>query len=93
MEKDTMMEQALPETEETVAAEETPEQTQVPENETPQVTEETEEDENEETEEVAEQAPVVVERPMWQRVGALIALVLFVALILMYYVNIARGGR
>ena len=91
-----MTEQELPETKETVAAEETPEQTQtLEEKETSQVEEETgeEETEKEESEEVAEQAPVVVERPLWQRVGALIALVLFIALILMYYVNIARGGR
>ena len=91
-----MTEQELPETKETVAAEETPEQTQTLEEKgTSQVEEETgeEETEKEASEEVAEQAPVVVERPLWQRVGALIALVLFIALILMYYVNIARGGR
>ena len=34
-----------------------------------------------------------VPRPVWQVWGARIALVVFIALILMYYVNIARGGR
>ena len=32
-------------------------------------------------------------RPLWQRIGAGICLVLFIALILMYYINIMRGGR
>ena len=31
-------------------------------------------------------------RPLWQRIGAWIALVLFVGLIIMYYINIMRGG-
>ena len=31
-------------------------------------------------------------RPRWQVWGARIALVLFLALIAMYYMNIARGG-
>lgn len=32
-------------------------------------------------------------RPTWQRVGAWIILVLFVAVVAMYYTNIFRGGR
>lgn len=32
-------------------------------------------------------------RPRWQVWGARIALVIFVALIIMYYLNIARGVR
>ena len=32
-------------------------------------------------------------RPFWQVWGARIGLVLFVAVVIMYYINIARGGR
>ena len=32
-------------------------------------------------------------RPLWQRIGAWVCLVFFIALILMYYINIMRGGR
>ena len=32
-------------------------------------------------------------RPTWQRVGAWIILVLFCAVVAMYYVNMFRGGR
>lgn len=32
-------------------------------------------------------------RPTWQRVGAWILLVLFCAVVAMYYVNMFRGGR
>ena len=31
-------------------------------------------------------------RPAWQVWGARIALVVFVVLVIMYYINIARGG-
>ena len=31
-------------------------------------------------------------RPAWQVWGARIALVVFVGLVIMYYINIARGG-
>lgn len=31
-------------------------------------------------------------RPKWQIAGAWIALILFVALLVMYYVNLLRGG-
>ena len=33
-----------------------------------------------------------VPRPKWQVWGARVALVLFIALILMYYINMMRGG-
>ena len=33
-----------------------------------------------------------VPRPAWQVWGARIALVIFVGLVIMYYINIARGG-
>lgn len=74
---------------------------ELPEEEIPE-TEETAESADDVTEAEAEAAeeetapeetPVTVPRPLWQRVGALVALVLFITLILMYYVNIARGGR
>ena len=32
-------------------------------------------------------------RPFWQVWGARIALVLFIIVVIMYYINIARGGR
>lgn len=32
-------------------------------------------------------------RPLWQRIGAWVCLVVFVCLIIMYYINIMRGGR
>ncbi|MBR4863604.1 MAG: hypothetical protein IKU07_03440 [Oscillospiraceae bacterium] len=31
-------------------------------------------------------------RPLWQRIGAWIGLVLFVMVLIMYYINIMRGG-
>ena len=43
------------------------------------------------TEEINE-TPTYVPRPAWQVWGARICLVLFLLLILMYYLNIARGG-
>lgn len=36
---------------------------------------------------------VYVPRPMWQVWLARVALVLFVALIVMYYIHMMRGGR
>lgn len=39
-----------------------------------------------------EETPKYVPRPVWQVWGARIALVLFIALIIMYMINIARGG-
>lgn len=36
--------------------------------------------------------PTYVPRPTWQVWGARICLVLFLLLVLMYYLNIARGG-
>jgi len=39
-----------------------------------------------------EQEDIHVPRPRWQVWGARIALVLFIALIIMSYVNIAQGG-
>lgn len=31
-------------------------------------------------------------RPLWQRIGAWIGLILFVMVLIMYYINIMRGG-
>lgn len=42
--------------------------------------------------EASEQTPYTP-RPLWQRIGAWVCLVIFIALILMYYINIMRGGR
>ena len=42
---------------------------------------------------MAEETPKYVPRPAWQVWLARISLVLFVLLILMYYLHIARGGR
>ena len=39
-----------------------------------------------------EETPKYVPRPAWQVWGARIALVLFILMILMYYLKIARGG-
>lgn len=50
--------------------------------------------ENEELENqqpLEEDQPVYVPRPAWQVWGARIALVLFIIVIIMYYINIARG--
>ena len=41
----------------------------------------------------AEEAPKYVPRPMWQVWLARIGLVLFIALIVMYYIHMFRGGR
>lgn len=40
----------------------------------------------------AEETPAYIPRPKWQVWGARVALVLFIALILMYYINMMRGG-
>lgn len=42
--------------------------------------------------EIQEQEPYTP-RPAWQVWGARIGLVVFIAFIIMYYINIARGGR
>ena len=39
-----------------------------------------------------EETPKYYPRPAWQVWGARVALVLFIALIIMYMINIARGG-
>jgi len=39
-----------------------------------------------------EETPKYVPRPAWQVWGARIALVLFILMILLYYLKIARGG-
>ena len=38
------------------------------------------------------ETPVYIPRPKWQVWGARIALVLFILLIIMYYINVSRGG-
>ena len=40
-----------------------------------------------------EKKPGYQKRPLWQVWGARIVLVLFIALLIRYYVNIMRGGR
>ena len=47
---------------------------------------------NEEELELQEEETLYEPRPRWQVWGARIALVIFLALIAMYYCNIARGG-
>ena len=39
-----------------------------------------------------EDAPKYIPRPAWQVWGARVALVLFIAVIIMYMIKIARGG-
>ena len=39
-----------------------------------------------------EEKPVYVPRPMWQVLMARVCLVLFVALVILYYINMMRGG-
>ena len=39
-----------------------------------------------------EEPPKYIPRPAWQVWGARVALVLFIALIIMYMIKIARGG-
>lgn len=41
---------------------------------------------------VEAEQPVYHPRPRWQVWGARIALVLFILLIIMYYINVSRGG-
>ena len=42
--------------------------------------------------ELEEEQPTYVPRPRWQVWGARILAVIFILLVIMYYVNIARGG-
>ena len=44
-------------------------------------------------EELQEETPKYVPRPAWQVWAARIGLVLFIALIIMYYIHMFRGGR
>lgn len=46
-----------------------------------------------EPEALKEETPKYVPRPMWQVWLARIGLVLFIALIVMYYIHMFRGGR
>ena len=39
-----------------------------------------------------EEKPVYIPRPMWQVWGARVCLVLFVIVVILYYIKIARGG-
>ena len=39
-----------------------------------------------------EEQPVYIPRPMWQVWMARVCLVLFVALVILYYINMMRGG-
>ena len=50
------------------------------------------EQEEELEQQLQQETPKYIPRPAWQVWGARIALVLFIALILMYMLNIARGG-
>ena len=43
--------------------------------------------------ETPEEAPAYIPRPAWQVWLARVCLVLFIAMILMYYINIMRGGK
>ena len=44
------------------------------------------------TQEMSEEEPAYIPRPAWQVWAARLALVLFVGIVIMYYINIARGG-
>ena len=46
----------------------------------------------EETEETQQDKPHYVPRPMWQVWGARIGLVIFILGLILYYLNILRGG-
>ena len=50
----------------------------IPEEELPQIQE--------------EEKPVYIPRPKWQVWGARVCLVLFVIVVILYYIKIARGG-
>ena len=39
-----------------------------------------------------QEKPAYIPRPRWQVWGARIGLVLFIILIILYYINISRGG-
>ena len=56
-----------------------------------ELTEETQVPEQPPVELVEEPAPYVP-RPMWQRILAWIGVVVFVLVIIMYYINMMRGG-
>lgn len=45
-----------------------------------------------ENQEQIQEAPVYVPRPRWQVWGARVALVVFVIVLILYYINIGRGG-
>lgn len=40
-----------------------------------------------------QEEPRYVQRPWWQVWGARIALVVFVVLLILYYINVGRGGQ
>ncbi len=42
--------------------------------------------------EEAQDLPSYIPRPQWQVWGARILLVLFIILVILYYINISRGG-
>ena len=48
--------------------------------------------ENEHTDDIPQEAPVYTPRPKWQVWGARITLVIFILVIVLYYINVARGG-
>lgn len=55
---------------------------------------ETEEIKQEDSPEIPEEPrEKYVERPRWQVLGARIALVVFIIMVIVYYLNIAGGGR
>ena len=45
-----------------------------------------------ENQEQLQETPVYVPRPRWQVWGARIALAVFVVVLILYYINISRGG-
>ena len=49
-------------------------------------------EQNEVRDEIIEEQPQYKSRPAWQVWGARIVLVLFLAFLFMYYVNLMRGG-
>lgn len=55
--------------------------------------EQSEQEQEQMEEALQEPTPAYVPRPAWQVWGARIALVVFIALVIMYMLNIARGGR
>ena len=53
---------------------------------------EEQEQETDVEENVLQEKDVYIPRPAWQVWGARIALVLFILMLIMYYVNLLRGG-